>query len=463
MTEALSADYVIVGSGAVGMAFADIILSESDASMIIVDQYGKPGGHWNVAYPFVKLHQPASFYGVSSKELSGGRSEIGGHNDGLGELSSGAEVSAYFDDVMRHQFLPSGRVQYFPMCTYEGDGTFSSRVSGQRYHAVATKKHVDATLMKTSVPSTHTPNFDIEPGVKFMPLNDLPRINEHPDGFVVIGAGKTGIDACLWLLEQGVDPDKITWIISRDSWFLDRRNTQMTEEFFFNSIGAAASQFESIAQATSPDDMFDRLVQSGYFLQLDPDHRPTMFHGATVTQSELNALREIKNTVRLGRVTSVGQHEICLDKGTIPTSPGTIHVDCSATPISRVEGRAVFKDGLITPQMIRPYQPVFSAAMIAHVELNYTDEAEKNGICGVVPLPDTNVDYMTFTLASLINQKNWRERPELQKWIAQNRLDGPSKLLHNIAEGDVEKIAVIKRIKDNAPAAAIKLMQFLQS
>jgi saccharopine dehydrogenase-like NADP-dependent oxidoreductase len=31
-------DYLIVGSGAVGMAFADILLTESDANIIIVDR-----------------------------------------------------------------------------------------------------------------------------------------------------------------------------------------------------------------------------------------------------------------------------------------------------------------------------------------------------------------------------------------------------------------------------------------
>jgi len=55
----LETDYLIVGAGATGMAFAEIILSESDASMIIADRYHKPGVHWNLAYPFVKPHQPA--------------------------------------------------------------------------------------------------------------------------------------------------------------------------------------------------------------------------------------------------------------------------------------------------------------------------------------------------------------------------------------------------------------------
>ena len=60
MTE-IETDYLIVGSGAMGMAFADTLLTESQADMVIVDRHAKPGGHWNVAYPFVHLHQPSSF------------------------------------------------------------------------------------------------------------------------------------------------------------------------------------------------------------------------------------------------------------------------------------------------------------------------------------------------------------------------------------------------------------------
>ena len=116
----IKADYFIAGSGAVGMAFADVILSETDASIVIADRYAKPGGHWNVAYPFVTLHQPSAYYGVSSVELSKGRKDQVGLNKGLNDLASGAEVSAYYDDVMRHQFLPTGRVQYFPMCEWQG-------------------------------------------------------------------------------------------------------------------------------------------------------------------------------------------------------------------------------------------------------------------------------------------------------------------------------------------------------
>ena len=61
--QSLEADYLVIGTGAVGMAFVDTLLDESDASVIMVDNHHAPGGHWNDAYPFVRLHQPSHFYG----------------------------------------------------------------------------------------------------------------------------------------------------------------------------------------------------------------------------------------------------------------------------------------------------------------------------------------------------------------------------------------------------------------
>ena len=65
----IEADYVVVGAGAMGMAFTDTLLDETDASVAMVDAHHRPGGHWNDAYPFVRLHQPSAFYGVDSAPL----------------------------------------------------------------------------------------------------------------------------------------------------------------------------------------------------------------------------------------------------------------------------------------------------------------------------------------------------------------------------------------------------------
>lgn len=457
----LQTDYLVVGSGAVGMAFADTLLAETEARITIVDRNHKPGGHWNQAYPFVTLHQPSAFYGVSSKELCQGRIDEVGLNKGLMELATGAEVSAYFDDVMLHTFLPSGRVEYFPMCNYLGDGSFESILTGDRYHATASRKIVDATFLNTTVPLTHTPDFNIGADTRFMPPNHLPGIKTPPQNFVVIGGGKTGIDTCLWLLQNGVQPDNIRWIVSRDGWLLNRRNVQPTEDFFFDTIGAQTAQMESIAAATSIDDMFDRLEAAGYFLRLDSKVRPSMFHGATISEQELEALQQIRNVIRLGRVKSLERDKITLAHGTIETSPDTVHVDCSASAITNLSMKPVFAGNVITPQTVRPYQPVFSAAFIAHVEASYDDEETKNRLCAVVPLPNHDTDYLRFTAASMINQQTWAKDPDLRAWLFQNRLDGFSKLVAGVGENELEKLQLLARLRDNAKPAMMKLQQFI--
>ena len=460
MSTDLETDYLIVGTGAVGMAFADTLLTETDATIILVDQYAKPGGHWNVSYPFVTLHQPSAFYGVSSRELSKGRKDQVGLNKGLGDLASGAEVSAYFDDVMRHQFLPTGRVKYFPMSDYKGDGRFVSMLTGES-QTVRYKKIVDATYLKTSVPSTHTPNFTVEPGTQFIPLNDLARVKDAPAGYVVVGGGKTGIDACLWLLENGVDPDKISWIVSRDAWLIDRKNTQPTVEFFDSAMGAQAGQFEAIANATSMTDMFDRLEACGYFLRLDKNVRPSMFHGATVSKLELAELRRIKNVVRLGRIQSIGVDQIVLDNGTVPTSAAHLHIDCSASAITNVVMKPIFDGNLITPQTVRSYQPVFSGSFVAHIETYCSDEAEKNRLCTVVPLPNHDTDYVRLTAAFMTNQFVWSQDEDLKAWLLGNRLDGFSKLVNSIDPNDTAKMAIMNKLRSNAMPAMGKLQQFI--
>ncbi len=460
MTISLKTDYLIVGSGAVGMAFADTLLHETDANIILVDRYPKPGGHWNVAYPYVTLHQPSQYYGVSSAELSTGKKDQVGLNKGLSDLASGQAVSAYYDDVMKQTFLPTGRVQYFPMCDYKGDGGFECMLSGKTY-SIESQKEVDATWLKTSVPATHVPNFKVDKRVNFIPLNDLTKIEKAPEGYVVIGAGKTGIDAVLWLLENRVDPDDIRWIMPRDAWLLDRENTQPGIEFFHKTMESQAAQFEAIVNSTSIEDMFDRLESCGYFLRIDKSVRPKMFHGATISRAEVRELQKVKNIIRMGRVKHISENEIILDKGIIPTSKTIIHVDCSARAVANEEIVPIFQGNKIVPQMVRSYQPVFSAALIAHVEAAYTDEAEKNRLCGVVPLPNHDTDYIKFTSAFMMNQYNWGQDKGLSKWLLGNRLDGFSDMVAGVDRSDSQKMVVLKRIRQNAPMAVMKLQQYL--
>jgi len=418
----LEADYVVVGSGAMGMAFTDVLLNETDATVILIDRHHRPGGHWNDAYPFVRLHQPSAFYGVNSRVLGSGAKDAVGWNAGLYELASGAEVCAYFDQVLQQQFLPSGRVQYFPRCEFLGKGRFVSLASGREQRASARRKTVDATYMNVVVPSIRPPPYVVAPGVRCVPINGLVAQERPPSRYVVVGAGKTGMDAVLWLLANGVDPDAIAWIMPRDSWMLDRATIQPDARASRLAL-SVGKQMAAIAGAESIDALLDAVHGAGQLLRLDDRVRPTMYRCATVTRAELEQLRRVRNVIRLGRVKRLEQDRIELENGTLPSDPEALYVDCSADGLARRPVVPVFAGEHITLQSVRTCQQVFSAAFIAHVEAAYADDVLKNSLCAVVPHPDSSVDYLRTTLANSLNTLRWAQDAALTAWVARSRLD----------------------------------------
>jgi NAD(P)-binding Rossmann-like domain len=460
-TKPIEADYLIIGSGAVGMAFADVLVKETDATIVMVDRHHGPGGHWNDAYPFVRLHQPSAYYGVNSRKLGTDAKDATGINQGMLERATGAELVSYYEQVMQG-FLASGRVQYFPMCDYTGDYQFKSLMSGeQRQVVVVRKKLVDTTFLNTAVPSTHPPKYAIAPGIACVPLNDLPRVKRPHSGYVVVGSGKTGIDAVLWLLENNVAPDAITWIMPRDAWYINRAKVQSGAEFFAQSYGGFADQLEAVAQAESVPDLFKRLSANGQLLRLDDSVEPSMYHGAIMSESEVQLLRGIKNIVRMGRIQRIESNQIVLQHGTVATDPDRLYVDCSASAVERRPIVPVFAGNKITPQFVRTVQPTFSAAFIAHVEANFDDEAEKNQICTVVPLPDQPIHWLQMLAVNMGNQYRWSKHKDLQRWIAQSRLDGFTALAKSVTPADTEKLELLQRFGKAAGPAAAKLQQLL--
>jgi hypothetical protein len=461
MTEVdLVADYVVVGSGAMGMAFADVLLTETDATLILIDRHHRPGGHWNDAYPFVRLHQPSAFYGVNSRDLGSGVKDAVGWNAGLYELASGSEVCAYFDQVMQQRFLPSGRVRYFPRCEWQGEGRFTALPSGRELRVTARRKTVDSTYMNVLVPSVRGPLYGVAPGVRCVPPNGLVNAERPASGYVIVGAGKTGMDAALWLLANDVDPDAITWIMPRDSWLLDRAGIQPAD-LFGGLLSGVAKQTEAIAEADSIEGLFDAVHACGQLLRFDERVRPTMYRCATVTRAELEQLQRIRTVIRRGHVKSLEPDRIVLEEGSLASDRGKLYVDCSADGLARRPVAPVFAGDRITLQSVRTCQQVFSAAFIAHVEAVYDDEALKNELCTVVPHPNTDLDFLRTTLANALNTIRWAQDPALAAWVASSRLD----IFHSAAlasrQGDPLLAEAQQRLARHMLPAIAKLQKLL--
>ncbi len=442
MGVAIEADYVVVGAGAMGIAFTDEILSRSDASVALIDRRARPGGHWNDAYPFVRLHQPSFFYGVNSMRLGTDAIDETGLNAGLSELASGAEVCAYYDQVMNRRFLPSGRVQFFGSTRFDGERAVSSP-SGRSFEVHARRAMVDATYMKVAVPSTHPPKYAIEPGVIVVPPNELPKVDRPADGYVIVGAGKTAFDAILWLLANHVDPDEITWIVPRDSWLINRAITQPGDGF------RVGDQLDMIADAETASDAWLRLEAAGHMLRIDRSTEPTMYRCATVSEAELEQLRRVEHVVRLGRVKRVTRTKLELDEGALDRGEASVYVDCTADGLETRPIEPVFAEGRITLQTVRGCQQVFSAALIGLVETLAATLEEKNALAAVIPHPDRTPDFFSGMLEHIKNMRTWSEHAEVQRWLDESRLNPGS-----FSEGRGPDPATALR-------AAAKLQQFL--
>jgi hypothetical protein len=463
-------DYLIIGSGASGMAFADTLLQEtqgSDTHITIVDRHAKPGGHWNDAYPFVALHQPSAFYGVNSLDLGINRKDTIGPNQGMYELASGPEISGYYDKVMNQKLLPSGRVSYFPMSNYLGDdGTgmakFESILSGTQTQVKVRKKLVDANFYGPAVPSTHTPKFKVADGVRLITPNALAQLWQVKDKadratkFCVLGAGKTAMDACIWLLNSGAAPDTVSWVMPRDSWLVNRQTTQPGEEFFNDSIGGQAKVMACFAAASGVEDLFLKLEANDQMLRIYPDQTPSMFHFATMSKGEVEVLRRIKNVIRMGRVQALEPNTIVMDGGRMAMEPGTLYIDCTASAVEPKTMQPIFQPSKIVLQLVRAPLPTFSAALIAYVEARYPDDAgdvTKNKLCGNVPFPHTLAEYPRTMMVNMMNQMQWGQDKTLRAWMRDSRLDGFAKLMTSVDPSDVEKMTILGNLKAQAMAA----------
>jgi hypothetical protein len=459
----IETDYLVVGGGAAGLAFTDALIAECGADVVIVDRRDRPGGHWNSAYPFVRLHAPSAYYGVNSMVLGSDAIDATGPNAGLYERATAPAICEYFGRVVDEQLVPTGRVRFLAMTEYAGDmrteHRLVSRLTGRTTDVVVRRRLVDARFLEPSIPATHTPPFQVDPGVRFIPVNDLVRLADSGSGFTIVGAGKTAMDACTWLLGQGVDPGAIRWIRPRDAWLLDRR-FQQPGTLLPALVEGVSLYLEAAAAAGSRPDLFARLEACGQLVRIDPGTTPAAFRCATVGETELGALRSIEHVVRLGRVRRLGTGTITLAGGSIPTDRRQIHVDCSAAGLPAPPPRPVFEPGRITLQQIRACQPALSAALAGFVETARAHDTERNALCPANPYPSAAEDWILTTLISQQAQAAW-SAPDISGWLDRSRLNAARGVGDHAA--DPRMRAALRRLMTSMKPAVDNLARLASS
>jgi hypothetical protein len=452
-------DYLVVGAGASGLAFADALMAEADVEVTLIDRREAPGGHWANAYPFVRLHIPSALYGVNSLALGEDRVDEVGENAGYYERATGDEVFEYFAQAAG-RLSQTGRGGVLTGHEYLGGGGDGERVrdlsTGEVHDVAVRRKVVDARYLEASIPATHAAPFQAAPGVRLVPINDLPAAAQSDCSYAVLGSGKTAADACMWLLDNDVQPDRIRWIRPRDAWFYDRKHFQPLEQVGAIMEGNALDA-EAAADAANVDDLFEQLEASGRLTRIDPAQPATMYRGTMLSAPELAALRQIEDVVRLGRVLRIEADRIVLERGEARTDLDVLHVDCTALGLNNAPATPIFQPNRIVLQQVRHLSPCFNAALVGFIEAHRDDDVDKNRLCPPNPYPSRVEDWPRMISRTWRTEVRLLSEPDVSAWIAQSRLNLLRALPDHVEEPFVQ--TAVTRYLTHVGAAIERLKQ----
>ncbi len=412
----LQTDYLVVGAGAMGMAFTDALIDHADVHVTLVDRRHAAGGHWQDAYPFVQLHQASLFYGVASTVLGGGAVQQSGPETGLQERARRSEIQTYYDDLLYRRLLGSGRVTFLGGSDHHTDGTrqlVTSRVSGETVEVEARRPVVDATYLSPTIPATTPPPFGVDDDIRVVAINELGRLAEAATDYVIVGSGKTATDGIVWLLANGVPPDCIVWVRPREPWMLDRAVVQPDPAV---ALGLVADTMAAAAEAESLDDLFLRLEAAGVMARIDQAVVPTMAKTPTIGRWELDLLRTIDNVVRLGHVRYVTRGEIVLDDGSVPLAPGSLIVHCAASGLQYPPLVPLWGPDRIRLQTIRAGFPCFCAALAGYIEATRDDDRERNRLCPPNIFPDSPADWARMQVRGAVATRRYGAESDITDW-----------------------------------------------
>ena len=226
-------------------------------------------------------------------------------------------------------------------------------------------------------------------------MDQLVDVREPSTGYTIIGGGKTGSDACTWLLGQGVDPDRIRWVRARDAWMWNRAQVQPLDLVTdtvdgLSRVGRGVSRrghrrrsvrAARIARPTAPArsrGLADHVPRG----HVDPRRaRGPAFHRAA--SSDSGTSRPSTPT----RSSSKGARS--------RATAGQLFVDCSAAGLGKAPARPIFEPGRITVQCVSTLFPTFNAAVIGYIEGSRGDDLEaKARLAPTNRYPDAATDWI---------------------------------------------------------------------
>ncbi len=120
--------------------------------------------------------------------------------------------------------------------------------------------------------------------------------------------------------------------------------------------------------------------------------------------------------VRLGHIKHVTRHEIALDNGVIPLTPGSLIMRCAASGLQFPPAIPLWEPDGIPLQTIRAGFPCFNAALTGYVEATRDDDRERNRLCPPNTLPDSPATWAQMQVRGTVAARTYSAEPDIAAW-----------------------------------------------
>lgn len=334
-----SVDYLVVGGGFAGLnAVAAIKKVNKDASVLCVDRHAAPGGSWNDYYPFVRLHAPHPHFGVNGHKWNIGPPEM---------LADRQQVLHHFQsfsdtlDKQSFEFSPETDFIHLEDKVAMLENKHKGKLPVQVQKNVIDARGFNYTSHQQADMCEHSDGTTI--GREVTP-NDLPEVLSNRKGetlYVIIGGGKTGMDAALWLGKHKAPTDEIMLVTGRNKAFFNRDTTFPDKDKLKYSDPSLVDQFVQMAtlyDGQNGSDVLSQMIEDNMQHYVG-DEPPTTFSFGVLGEEEKRGVEAVARVVNDHVVScddSEGISRIKLAKqGDIETRKHVVLVSCRSSVAGR--------------------------------------------------------------------------------------------------------------------------------
>lgn len=218
-------DLVVVGAGVAGLnaLYAATEYLPKGARVLLIDQKDMAGGMWNVAYDYVRLHQPHPMFTVGDLKWGWNkppsylakRDEVRDHlASALAPISDRVRLDLRFGHTVTGCEDVRAEDGYRAAVTFHANGDAEESVTVQATRAI----HAPGLDYRLAEPLV----FSNGHVISILPQDLLETLAAHPGRPVyVVGGGKTGMDTILATLAENPERE-VTLINGRGTNFLNR-------------------------------------------------------------------------------------------------------------------------------------------------------------------------------------------------------------------------------------------------